>query len=100
MITCQKTPDKQPHGQKPLGQKPPDNKPPRIIEEVIAKYAVDTNLFRLWSISPKKNNPAPGIFSWSFIPGAYCRGGGFCPGAFDLELKKYIGCPRGLHLSA
>ena len=28
-------------------KKPSDNKPPRIIEEIIAKYAVDVNLFRL-----------------------------------------------------
>ena len=35
-----KAPDKTPPGQKPL-----DNKPPRIIEAIIAKYAVDTNLF-------------------------------------------------------
>ena len=32
---------------KPLGQKHPENKPPRIIEEIIAKYAVDANLLRL-----------------------------------------------------
>ena len=38
------------------GQKPPDNKPPRIIEEIIAKYAVDANLFRLESTNPKKEN--------------------------------------------
>ena len=30
-------------------KKPPDNKPPRIIEDNIAKYAVDGNLFRLGS---------------------------------------------------
>ena len=29
------------------GQKPPINKPTRIIEEIIAEYAVDANLFRL-----------------------------------------------------
>ena len=39
---------------KPLGQKHPENKPPRIIEEIIAKYAVDANLFRLGSTKPKK----------------------------------------------
>ena len=31
------------------GQKTPDNKPLRVIEEIIAKYAVDDNLFRLGS---------------------------------------------------
>ena len=36
------------------GQKPPDKKPPRIIEEIIAKYAVEANLFRLGSTNPKK----------------------------------------------
>ena len=36
MITSQKPP-----GQKPPGQKHPENKLPRIIEEIIAKYAVD-----------------------------------------------------------
>ena len=43
--------------QKPPGQKPPDNKPPRIIEKIIAKYAVDANLFRLGSTNPKKFPP-------------------------------------------
>ena len=33
--------------EKPPTKNPPDNEPPRIIEEIIAKYAVDTNLFRL-----------------------------------------------------
>ena len=28
-------------------------------EETIAKYAVDANLFRLWSTNPKKNYLAP-----------------------------------------
>ena len=36
-------------GQKPPGQKLPDNKPPSIIEEIIAKYAVDANLSQLGS---------------------------------------------------
>ena len=31
-----------------------DKKPPRIIEEIIAKYAVDANLFQLGSTSPTK----------------------------------------------
>ena len=44
-----KAPDKKPSGQKPPGRKPTDNKPPRIIEEIIAKYAVDANL----STNPK-----------------------------------------------
>ena len=61
-----KAPDKKPPGQKPpakkpSGQKPPDNKPPRIIEEIIAKYAVDANLFRLGSTNPKKKIPDPGF---------------------------------------
>ena len=30
------------------GQKPPDNKPIRIIEEIIAKYAVDAGLMTKW----------------------------------------------------
>ena len=37
------------------GQKLPNNEPPRIIEEIIAKYAVDAKLFRLGSTNPKKN---------------------------------------------
>ena len=40
---------------KPPGQQPSDDKHPRIIEEIIAKYAVDANLFRLGSTNPKKN---------------------------------------------
>ena len=36
------------------GQNPPDNKSPRIIEEIIVKYAIDVNLFRLGSTNPKK----------------------------------------------
>ena len=43
--------------------KAPDKKPPRIIEEIIAKYAVDANLFRLGSTNPIKKNQAPGCFS-------------------------------------
>ena len=39
---------------KPPGQKISDNKPSRIIEEIIAKYAVDANLFRLGSTNPTK----------------------------------------------
>ena len=39
-------------------QKPPDNKPPMII----AKYAMDANLFQLGSTNPKKKIPAPGFF--------------------------------------
>ena len=41
-------------GQMPPGQKPPNNKPPKIIEEIIANYAVDANLFELGSTNPKK----------------------------------------------
>ena len=37
--------------------KAPDKKPSRIIEEIIAKYAVDANLFRLGSTNPKKIKP-------------------------------------------
>ena len=65
-------------------QKPPDNKPPRIIEEIIAKYAVAANLFRLGSTNPKKKIPAHGFFL-AFIPGAYCRGA-FVRVASDREL--------------
>jgi len=39
------------------GQNPPDNKLPRTIEEIIAKYAADANLFRLGPTNPKKNQP-------------------------------------------
>ena len=40
------------------GQKPPGQNPPRSIEDIIAKYAVDANLFRLGSTYPKKkSNP-------------------------------------------
>ena len=48
-------------GQKPPMTKAPENKSPRIIEEIIAKYAVDANLFQLGSTNPKKNQ-APGFF--------------------------------------
>ena len=71
-VTRPKAPDKKPSGQKPSGQNPPDNKPPRIIEEIIAKYAVDANLFQLGSTNPKKKKLAHSFF-WAFIPGAYCR---------------------------
>ena len=63
-----------------------------IIEEIITKYAVDVNLFRLESTNPKKN-PASGFFL-DFIPGTYCRGAFvrvaivrwlFVGGVFDLE---------------
>ena len=52
-VTSQK-PQTKASRQEPPGQKPPDNKPPSIIEEIIAKYAVDANLFRLGSTNPKK----------------------------------------------
>ena len=68
-----KTPDNKPPGQKPPGLKPPDNKPPRIIEEIIAKYAVDANLFQLGSTSPKKKSSS-WFFFRDFIPGAHCQG--------------------------
>ena len=45
-VTGQKPPTKSPRTKAP-GQKPPDNKPPSIIEEIIAKYAVDAKMFRL-----------------------------------------------------
>ena len=60
------------HNKKSLGKKPPDNKHLRIIEEIIAKYAVDANLFRLGSTNPKKKIQ-PLFFFWAFIPGAYYR---------------------------
>ena len=57
-------PDKNPPTISPLGQMPsenksPVNKPPRQMpsrtnKETIAKYVVDTNLFRLGSTNPKK----------------------------------------------
>ena len=68
--------DKKPPGQKPPEQKPSDNKTPRIIEEIIAKYAVDASLFRLGSTNPEKKS-SPWIFIslfWAFIPGANVRG--------------------------
>ena len=55
-----KATDKKHPGQKPPGKKPPDNKPPKIIEEIIAKYVVDANLFQLVSTNPYKKFPAPG----------------------------------------
>ena len=77
-----KAPDK-----KPPVQKPPDNNPPRIIEEIIAKYAVDANLFRLGSTNPKKN-PASvfflGFYTGGLFSGGFCPGG-FWPEAFDLD---------------
>ena len=78
-----KYPDKKSPGQKPPGQKSPDNKPPRIIEEIIANYAVDANLFRLGSTNPKKN-PAPfffGFYTGGLLSQGFCQSG-FCPGGF------------------
>ena len=51
-------------------------------EETFAKYAVDTNLFRLGSTNPKKINPAPGFFFLLLYQGL------FVGGAFDLEPFK------------
>ena len=65
-------PEKLVTSHKPPWQKPPDNKPHKIIEEIIAKYAVDANLFQLGSTNPKKKKLAHSFF-WAFIPGAYCR---------------------------
>ena len=42
--------------------KAPDKKPTRIIEEIIGKYAVDANLFRLGSTNSKKEYLAPDFF--------------------------------------
>ena len=55
---------------KPPGQNPPDNKHHSIIEEIIAKYAVNANLFQLEYTNSKKNSSP--CFFWAFIPGAYC----------------------------
>ena len=55
MVTGQKPPTKTPQEKSHPDKSPPDNKPPRIIEEIIAKYVVDSNLFRLGSTNPKKN---------------------------------------------
>ena len=75
------------------GQKPPDYKPPRIVEEIIAKYTVDANLFRQGSTNPKKEYPAFDFFLGSYTGGLLQRGfcpvgfypGVFCREAFDLE---------------
>ena len=55
-----KAPDK-----KLPGHKPPDNKPPSIIEKIIARYAVDANLFRLGSTNPKKKSSPCFFFYFS-----------------------------------
>ena len=47
--------------------KTPDNKPPRIIEEIMVKFAVDANLFRLGSINPKKKSSP--CFFWLIYRG-------------------------------
>ena len=44
-----------PHNASNHRVKTTDNKPPTIIEEIIAKYAIDANLFRLGSTNPKIN---------------------------------------------
>ena len=63
-----------------------------IIEEIIAKYAVDANLFRLGSTNPKKKIQ-PQFFFWFFL-GLLYRGlivvgllsrGFICRGVLDLE---------------
>ena len=74
-----KNPDKEVLGQKPPGQKSSDNKPARIIEEIIAKYAIDTTLFRLGSTNPKKKiQPlifyTGGFCSKAFVPGFFVGG--------------------------
>ena len=81
-----KDPGNKPPRQKPPRQKSPDNKPPRMFEEIIAKFAVDTNLFRLESTNPKKKS-SPWVFFFlilGFYTGAYCHGA-FIQEAFDQE---------------
>ena len=66
-----KDPDKTPPGQKPRGQKlppQPDNKLSSIIGDIIAKHAVDANLFRLGSINPKNKSQTPAAFWWRAKP--------------------------------
>ena len=78
-------------GQKPPIKIPLDKNPPRIIEEIIAKYAVDANLFRLGSTNPKeKSNPwfFLGFYTGGLLSGGFCPGY-FCPGAFGRE-DKYL----------
>jgi len=58
-------------GNRPIA---PDNKYPRIIEEIIAKYAVNANLFRLWPPILEKN-PAL-FFFWAFITESLLSEGG------------------------
>ena len=71
---------------KSLPDKTLHNKPPRIIEEIIVKYTVDANLFRLGSTNPKKKKSSPWFF-FSFF-WAYCRGA-FVGGAFVRGLLTY-----------
>ena len=60
----------------------------KIIEEIIAKYAVDTNLFRPGSTHPKKKSSPLfflGFYTGGLLSGDFCPGG-FCPEAFVVVL--------------
>ena len=69
-------------------KKSSDNKPPRIIiDEIIVKYAVDGNLFRLESTNLKKKIQPLfflGFYTEGLLSGGFCPGT-FCRGPFDLE---------------
>ena len=75
-----KSADKKPPGQKPPEQKPPGLKPPdNKLPRIIAKYAVDANLYRLGSNNPKKKI-RPLVFFWLLYRGLIVVGllsGGF-----------------------
>ena len=64
-------------------------------EEIIAKYAIDDNLFRLGSINPKKKIQ-PLVFLclfWAVVPGAYCRGA-FKQGPRSISMHVCISCVK------
>ena len=82
MVAGQKPPR-----QKPPGQKPPNNKPPRNNEEIIAKYTVDANLFRLGSTIPKIIYPLDVFF-----------GGGEAPHQKTIKESKKIICSKKISI--
>ena len=96
-----KAPDKDHPGQLSTGQKPHNNKPPRIIEEMIGKYAVDANLFRLGSTNPNKIKSSPCFFFRILHQGLiverllsrWLLSGGFLSGSF---WPRFQTCPTKL----
>ena len=71
------------------------SKAPRIIEDVIAKYAVDGNLFRLGSTNPKKIKSSPCFFFWLIVGGFWPIDSPLNCGIYQL---RHLSKPKDIYI--